>query len=319
MKYIGIDVSQSTLDIAYVDDASIEQVAQIANELSSIKSFFTRFLVPFQVVLEATGVYHLNLVYFLKEQNIPVTILNPLSLKGFATSYLISFKTDAADASLLLRFATERCPTPSVIPTSAWQQKRQLLSEWEYILKQLRREENRLHALTSWNQSDSNSIVLIEERIALLQQQQAVLEEQLQSMTQPTTEEDFEKQVEFATSIQGIGKKTALFLLTFTHGLDYFNSPKELAKFLGLVPTIHQSGKYKKRGHITKKGNAYLRGLLFCCARSARRFNPQCKALYERLRQKGKPYKVAMIAVAHKLIRQLFAVVKNEQPYQAQI
>lgn len=277
------------------------------------------FLVPFQVVLEATGVYHLNLVYFLKEQNIPVTILNPLALKGFATSYLISSKTDAADASLLLRFATERSPAPTLVPTSQWQQKRQLLSEWEYILKQLRREENRLHALFAWNQSDANSVTLTEERIALLQQQIGVLEEKLQYIAQQATEEDVEKQVALATSIKGIGKKTALFLLTFTHGLDYFSSPKELAKFLGLVPTVHQSGKYKRRGHITKKGNAYLRGLLFCCARSAKRFNPQCKALYERLRQKGKPYKVAMIAVAHKLIRQLFAVVKNEQPYQTQI
>ncbi|MEL7251515.1 MAG: hypothetical protein AAFO03_24030 [Bacteroidota bacterium] len=58
-----------------------------------------------------------------------------------------------------------------------------------------------------------------------------------------------------------------------------------------------------------------LRGLLYMGARSAKRFNPACRDLYERLRRKGKCHKVAMVAVCNKMVRQLFAVVKNGVPY----
>ena len=96
MKYIGIDVSKDKLDIAYLDNSSEEQVIQINNTVSSIQTFFNHlssiFSIPLQVVLEATGVYHLNLVYFLEESGIDVTILNPLSLKGFSTSYNSPFR-----------------------------------------------------------------------------------------------------------------------------------------------------------------------------------------------------------------------------------
>lgn len=323
MKYIGIDVSKDKLDIAYLDHSSEEQVTQISNTISSIKTFLKHissvFSLPFQVVLEATGVYHLNLVYLLDEQNIDVTILNPLSLKGFSTSYLLTTKTDAVDAALLLRLAQERKPVATKIPKVEWQQKKQLLTEWEHTQKQFQREKNRLHAFSSWNQSSPVATQLVEERIELLEKQLLQIEEMLTSLSNVMENEEFEKQVELASTIKGIGKKTALFVLMVSHSLEYFNSPKELAKFLGLTPTIHQSGRFKKRGRISKKGNAYVRGLLYCCARSAKRFNPQCKELYEKLRKKGKPYKVAMIAVAHKLVRQLFAVVKNQTPYQPQM
>jgi transposase len=323
MKYIGIDVSKDKLDIAYLDNSSEEQVTQIKNTISSIKTFLNYissvFSLPLQVVLEATGVYHLNLVYLLEEHNIDVTILNPLSLKGFSTSYLLTTKTDAVDASLLLRLAQERKPVATKIPKAEWQQKKQLLTEWEHTQKQFQREKNRLHAFSSWTQSSPIAIQLVEERIELLEKQLLQIEEMLTSLSNFMGDEEFEKQVELASTIKGIGKKTAMFVLMVSHSLEYFNSPKELAKFLGLTPTIHQSGRFKKKGRISKKGNPYIRGLLYCCARSAKRFNPQCKELYEKLRKKGKPYKVAMIAVAHKLVRQLFAVVKNQTPYQPQM
>jgi len=127
MKYIGIDVSKDKLDIAYLDNSSEEQVTQISNTISSIKTFLKHissvFSLPLQVVLEATGVYHLNLVYLLEEHNIDVTILNPLSLKGFSTSYLLTTKTDAVDASLLLRLAQERKPVATKIPKAEWHKK----------------------------------------------------------------------------------------------------------------------------------------------------------------------------------------------------
>jgi YfiH family protein len=90
---------------------------------------------------------------------------------------------------------------------------------------------------------------------------------------------------------------------------------KEVASFLGLAPQISQSGKDKGKAWLSKKGNGYLRRLLYLAALSASRSNAQCRELYQRLLAKGKPKKVALIAVANKLLRQAFAVLKSGCPY----
>ena len=114
----------------------------------------------------------------------------------------------------------------------------------------------------------------------------------------------------------GIGPTTAAALLTETGGLTGFKNAKQLAKFLGVCPTQNESGKsIRGRGGIAKTGTKEIRTLLYMCARSAKRYNLSCKDLYERLRRKGKCHKVAMTAVCHKLVKQFFAVVKNETPF----
>ena len=66
---------------------------------------------------------------------------------------------------------------------------------------------------------------------------------------------------------------------------------------------------------MTKKGASQLRACLYNAARSAKRYNNACKAIFKRLRQKGKPYKVAMMAVIKKLLQQVFAVVKSNTKF----
>ncbi len=119
-----------------------------------------------------------------------------------------------------------------------------------------------------------------------------------------------------AVSVKGIGKKTAACLLLFTDSLRDFPTAKQLAKFIGIAPCVNESGGWKGRSSISKRGNSLLRSLLYNCAKSAKRFNSDCKELYNRLREKGKPHKIAMIAVAHRLVRQVFATVKNKTMYE---
>ena len=91
---------------------------------------------------------------------------------------------------------------------------------------------------------------------------------------------------------------------------------KQVSRYLGICPTYEQSGtSVNIRGHINRNGDAYTRGLLYIAAWPASRFNAQCKETYTRLRQNGKPGKLAMIAVANKLVRQAFAVVAHDKEY----
>jgi transposase len=86
-----------------------------------------------------------------------------------------------------------------------------------------------------------------------------------------------------------------------------------LAKFIGITPTQHQSGtSIRSKGRMSKKGNITLRKTLYVATWSAIRFNKAAKALYQRLKQKGKPSKVALIAVANLLVRQVFVVAKKK-------
>jgi len=116
--------------------------------------------------------------------------------------------------------------------------------------------------------------------------------------------------------VKGIGPASAQALCTATNGLAGFESAKAVAKFVGIAPTQVQSGSsIRRRGHMARTGLGYVRGLLYMAARSARKYNLGCKALYERLRAKGKCHKVAMVAVMNKLVHQVFAVVKQDAKF----
>ena len=89
-----------------------------------------------------------------------------------------------------------------------------------------------------------------------------------------------------------------------------------MSRYLGICPTYEQSGtSVNIRGHINRNGDAYTRGLIYVAAWNASRFNAKCGETYTRLRQNGKPGKLAMIAVANKLVRQAFAVVAHDKEY----
>lgn len=137
----------------------------------------------------------------------------------------------------------------------------------------------------------------------------ALFEDELDQMSQqelPTISERMQR-------VKGIGPAWAQALCTATTGLAGFESAKAVAKLVGIAPTQTQSGSWvRRRGRMARTGLGYVRGLLYMAARSARTYNLGCKALYERLRAKGRCHKVAMVAVMNKLIHQIFAVVKQD-------
>lgn len=113
--------------------------------------------------------------------------------------------------------------------------------------------------------------------------------------------------------VKGIGPASAQGLCTATNGLPGFESAKAVAKFVGIAPTQVQSGSsVRRRGRMARTGLGYVRGVLYMAARSARRYNLSCQALYDRLRIRGKCQRVAMVAVMNKLLHQVFAVVKQD-------
>ncbi len=152
------------------------------------------------------------------------------------------------------------------------------------------------------------------ETISKVYQQQI---EAFQAQLFDLNDDEFKQIKDKLMQIKGIGEKTATGIIIQTNGLKNFHSAKALAAFLGLVPTTKQSGtSLKSRGKLVNTACKQLRTVLFCAAQSAARFNLDCKELYTRLMANGKTKKAAKIAVAHKLIRQAFAIIKNNTVFQ---
>jgi len=149
----------------------------------------------------------------------------------------------------------------------------------------------------------------------MITHQQKMLQ-QLEDKTHDIIKQYHQQMLINLTSIPGIANKTATVLISVTGGFTRFQNAKQLCAYVGMSPRIYQSGSsIKGKARICKLGMSRVRALLYVCAWSAKRHNKACAELYERLVAKGKAKKLALVAVANKLLRQAFAIATTNKPY----
>ena len=312
MVYVGIDVSKSTFVVAY-SSAKTSKTATFKNTTKGIYEFIKTISVSeHHCVLEATGNYSALLVYMLSESGFIVSLENPLKIKSFSRVMLSVVKTDEIDARLIALYGEKMQPAPYRLRSKTilvLKQKRTVLRQLKKQLVATRNLKGSMEVLPIF---DSKCKKTIEKTIEFLEKQIKNMEEELASLAQ----NEFKKQMDLLTSIKGIGVTLATALIITTGGFTYFDNAKQLTRFLGLSPTYQQSGtSVNIKGHINRNGDPTLRSQLYVAAFSSLRCNAECKACFDRLRSNGKPGKVALIAVANKLVRQAFAVVTQEKSY----
>lgn len=313
--FVGIDVSKDHLVTAFQLPNATWKVRSFANNDKGILAFINSLKEPQNtfVTLEATGTYSMKVVFELCQRNIPTAVLNPKQSKGFIQGVLLSTtKTDQKDACALALYGQVNQPKPFVFP----EDKRLQISQLRTFLKQLIKTEtstkNQLHALEYHSHPSEFVLKNLRQNLETCQKQIQQTQQQICRVAEQT----FKHALKLATSVVGIGNTIAHAILVATNALEDFENSKQLAKFIGVCPTQFESGSsVKGRGSIAKTGDPHIRAVLYMGARSAKRYNLPCKALYERLRSKGKCHKVAMIAVCNKMLRQLFAVVKSGVPF----
>lgn len=116
-------------------------------------------------------------------------------------------------------------------------------------------------------------------------------------------------------SIRGIGPISALSIITEYNNFTSFNSPSEMLSYAGLEPSVTQSGTIEKQGKMVKRGSGYLRETIMNITPYFIMFNPKIYEYYHKKRNEGKPHRVALTHVARKLIRIIFSIVKNNEPF----
>jgi len=130
-------------------------------------------------------------------------------------------------------------------------------------------------------------------------------------------DEHHNNDIDLLTSIGGVGKPSAVSFLTELGDINNFATHKQLTAFIGTDPTIYQSGtSVNIKGSISKRGNSHLRRTLWHMARAASVWNITLKAYYNKKREEGKTFKQSVIAVANKLIRIIFSMLKNKTKFQ---
>jgi len=309
-NYLGIDISKDVLDVC--DNKNVYY--QFNNDVSDFKKLLKLLDDNTICVMEATGYYHLRLAYFLLENNQGVSVVNPLKIKRYIQMKLSKIKTDKSDSKMIQAYAQDQEPILCFGQSKTQQESLQLSRLLSIYIKQSTQLKNKIHGEKVLGFPSKLVLRSLNRQLKSLKKEIEVLENQLLK----NVKSEYAESLTLLKTIPGIGDKTALMLLVFTDGFNRFESYKELCSYAGITPIIRQSGSsVNGRPRISKMGNPKLRSLLFVCSFNACKFNKACKALFDRLVAKGKSKKLALIAVCNKLLKQVFSIVKNRLPYDA--
>lgn len=312
MTYIGIDISKATFVAAFTQGNGY-RTETFQNDSKGIRKFISK-LDPaiHHCVMEATGNYCFLLLYLLDKGGIRASLVNPKKIKNYARVMMSVTKTDSKDACLIADFGERFKPEPYKFPSEQIMMLKQKKTVLCQLQKQLTATMNLLSSLEPLPVKDRKCLNSLKQTVTFLEKQIRYMRKEMEEVVTDV----FDRQLKLLTSIKGIGVTLATALIIATGGFTYFDNAKQLSRFIGICPTIEQSGtSINIRGHINRNGDETLRSMLYVAAWSASQHNTECNKLYQRLRGRGKPGKVAMVAVANKLVRQAFAVAISNKPY----
>lgn len=313
-KFIGIDISKQTFDVCFLENNKWHHKV-MENNKKGFKQILKLITDEDWVVMEASGSYYVPLAEFLSSNNTQVCVVNPLVIKRFSQANLYRAKTDKKDAQTIAEYAQK-------YELKAWQPEsdntkklRQLYTRIEMLNKQVHQNRCQLEAFTSSGSINKSLLREIKGAICYFNRHIQKLKKDMEQIAK----EEFGETIQRIESIPGVGKQTAMMLSVITDNFRKFDHYKQLIAYIGFSPRVYQSGSsVRGRGHICKMGKSQIRKLLYLCSWSAKRCNKSCQAMYARLKEAGKPERVIKVAIANKLIKQIFAIATKKQNYSEQ-
>ena len=324
MAIIGIDVSKEKLDVCWLRDPQTLKVKTrvFKNNREGHREMLRWLLTQtkesvdqLQVMLEATGVYHEGVAYYLHEAGAVVHVANPLHASEYAKSLGKRSKTDKKDSVVLARFLDSRTHQVWVPEPEHVRQLKVLLNRLQALDKDIQRECNRQEKAEIQRGAEA-VLASIETVLQALRKERKRLENEIDDHIDrhPGLKDD-RKRLE---SIPGIGPVLSTMLLTALRSRD-FQTAGQAAAFHGLIPVMRESGtSVRARPMLSKAGCAQLRAKLYMGAVVAIRHNHQIKNHYEGLLARGKSKMSALGAAMRKLLQMAYGVLKHQTNYDPQ-
>jgi len=323
LYFIGIDVSKNTLDVAVVKDGKLLFHVQISNDVEGLKTLFKRLksLPDFSVqqavfCMEHTGIYNQHVLNFLHEQQANVCLESAVHIKY--SSGLQRGKNDKVDAIRIGEYAYEKRDKLKL-----WKPQREVVQQLGYLAG-LR---NRLIGVKNQLTVPINEAKPFNKKVArhmekLSSASVRALErdiEKTDKAIREVIESDTELKRLFAivTSVDGIGKVTAVQMIITTGEFTSITDPSKFACYSGVAPYAYSSGTtIKGKMHVSHKANKTMKTLLHMCAVSAIQRDSDMKLYYQRKIEEKKPKMSVLNAVRNKLIWRVFACVRDNRLYQ---
>lgn len=301
----GIDVSKAWLDVYLHPIGEAFRVSNDADGVHDLTRLLTRRRVA-SIVMEATGKWHRPVHRRLHQAGLAVAVVNPYRSRTFAAAMGRLAKTDAIDAKTLAAFAATL--NPQATPPSP-----KLLSELQELMGAAAAAKaertalrNRLHTIESpfLRRQTERLLAALGGHIERLETEIA---------RRIKADDRLARRYAILTSIPGVGPVTAATLIAALAELGGLNA-KQAAALAGLAPMNRDSGVLRGQRHIAG-GRASVRACLYMAAISAARANPDLKRFYQRLREAGKKPKLALIAVARKLVILANTLIAENRPW----
>lgn len=300
---IGVDISKARLDVHRLPGGEARSFGNDKRGFRGLIRWFRSFDVE-RIVYEPTGAYHRGFEDALAAAGMPLAKVNPLQARRFAQASGTRAKTDRADAQTLAAMGLALKPGIGAVASKSLRDLKELQIARQALIKDRTAAKNRAKSL---------SLPLLKARnLARLRQIErdlAAIEAAMSDLVMDDAKAA--RTFDILTSIPGISAITALALLVEIPELGTLQ-PKQAASLAGLAPFARESGKWKGKRFISG-GRKFLRDALYMPALVACRFNADMKRFYNRLKDQGKPPKVAITAVMRKLIILANTLVKDNR------
>ena len=318
MNTVGVDVDSLYLVCRIQRGENKEPITQFDNNPSGFKKFIkwcTKHQKKARVTMEATGVYSLPFALALhQEKCIEVDVVNPRAIKNFTLAQMQRGKTDALDADAILEYNLR-------MSFSSWKPPREEVLELKHITRrivqlnvELTRERNRHKAASRLGTIGRVVAHDTDLNMRHLKRRITAMEQAALDIVNDDTE--LKEKYDLLTTVTGIASKTAPRILAELSNLPSDMLAAQWVAHAGLDPKPHESGKstHKPR-RISKAGNRYLREVLFFPAMVAYRHDPNVKAFYEMMINKGKKPLQAIVAIMRKLLLCIWGMFKHNTPW----
>jgi len=298
---IGIDVAKDELVIFFDGDQSTMTIANSQAALAELAVIWQTFPNLSRIVIEASGGYEALAVSILANGKLPVSLVNPKRVRDFAKGLGKLAKTDRIDAALLAVFGQMTTPLLYQLPSPEQAQLAELVAR-RYQLVQMKATEQ-----TREKQSADAIKQSIKRHLQWLESEIQSIDTDLGQRIK--SHPSFQELDERLQSVPGIGPATSATLLAELPELGKI-SGKEIAALVGLAPYAADSGRHRGQRRIIG-GRRQVRKSLYMATIAAIRCNRRINQFYQRLKEQGKPTKVAIIAAARKLLCFLNAIVRD--------
>jgi transposase len=304
--FIGIDVSKHHLDVFESGSGRTERVDNTEESLAPLVARWKES--DAFIVFEATGHYDARLRRALSAAGIGFARVNPARARDFARAAGILAKTDKIDARMLAVMAQTLSPARA----GGGDREREALAVAHKRRDQLvhMRQQERTRRSEC---SDPAILADIEAHLGWLDQQIALWDAEIRH--QLAHSEPLDRAAKLLRSIPGIGPVAAATLIALMPELGSLQ-PKKIAALAGLAPYNVDSGQFRGIRRI-RAGRKRVRDALYMAAVAAVRSHDRFKTIYQRLRAAGKAAKVALIAIARKLVVTANAVLRDKTAFQA--